>query len=278
MRRLRRRTEDANARQQSDREHRGARPAIAKHEHCASDEHADRDQNPDQWISSRRGKLTHGANTNVSHNGRMSSHIIVLPGGGYIRHAPHEAEPVVDWLGSLGHAASVFRYPVGVRHPQTLDAVTAEIRRVRATGVERVGLLGFSAGGHAAGLAALTSSERVDAAILCYPVVSMLLETHVGSREQLVGLDAAPALRESTSLEKLVTPSSPPFFVWHTAVDASVPVEHSYLLGQALAANGVPHSLHVFPKGRHGIGLARDEGTAEAWTALAGMWLNELDW
>ena len=208
----------------------------------------------------------------------MTSHIIVLPGGGYSRHAPHEGEPVVEWLGSLGHAASTFLYPVGVRHPQTLDAVTDEIRRVRATGVDRVGLLGFSAGGHAAGLAALTSTERVDAAILCYPVVSMLLETHAGSRENLVGLDATPALRESTSLEKLVTASSPPFFVWHTAEDASVPVEHSYLLGSALAEHGVPHSLHVFPRGRHGIGLAQGEGAAEAWTALAGMWLSELDW
>ena len=208
----------------------------------------------------------------------MTSHIIVLPGGGYSRHAPHEGEPVVEWLGSLGHAASTFLYPVGVRHPQTLDAVTAEIRRVRATGVDRVGLLGFSAGGHAAGLAALTSTERVDAAILCYPVVSMLLETHAGSRENLVGLDAAPALRESTSLEKLVTASSPPFFVWHTAEDASVPVEHSYLLGSALAAHGVEHSLHVFPHGKHGIGLAQDDGAASAWTALAGMWLAEQDW
>lgn len=208
----------------------------------------------------------------------MTSHIIVLPGGGYWRHAPHEGEPVVEWLGGLGYAASTFLYPVGVRHPQTLDAVTAEIRRVRATGVERVGLLGFSAGGHAAGLAALTSTERVDAAILCYPVVSMLLETHAGSRENLVGLDATPALRTATSLETLVTPSAPPFFVWHTAEDASVPVEHSYLLGAALAEHGVPHSLHVFPRGKHGIGLAEGTGTAEAWTALAGMWLAELDW
>ena len=208
----------------------------------------------------------------------MSSHFIVLPGGGYHGHAAHEAEPVAEWLESLGHAASVFRYPVLTRHPAVNDAVTDEIRRVRATGVEKVGLLGFSAGGHAAGLAALTSAETVDAAILCYPVVSMLLETHAGSRESLIGLDAAPALRESTSLERVVTPSAPPFFVWHTAEDASVPVEHSYLLSAALAERGVPHSLHVFPRGKHGIGLAEGTGTAEAWTALAGMWLSELDW
>lgn len=208
----------------------------------------------------------------------MTSHIIVMPGGGYWRHAPHEGEPVVEWLGSLGYAASTFLYPVGVRHPQTLDAVTAEIARVRATGIEKVGLLGFSAGGHAAGLAALTSTQRVDAAILCYPVVSMLLETHAGSRENLVGLDATAELRMATSLERLVTADAPPFFVWHTAEDASVPVEHSYLLGSALAAHGVEHALHVFPHGKHGIGLGEDSGAASAWTALAGMWLSELDW
>ena len=208
----------------------------------------------------------------------MSSHFIVLPGGGYHRHAPHEAEPVAEWLESLGHAASVFRYPVLTRHPQVLDAITAEIARVRATGVDRVGLLGFSAGGHAAGLAALTSTERVDAAILCYPVVSMLLDTHQGSRENLIGLDATPALRAATSLETLVTPASPPMFLWHTAEDAAVPVEHSYLLAQSLAANAVPHSAHVFPRGAHGIGLAQDAGAASAWPALAAMWLDELGW
>jgi len=210
----------------------------------------------------------------------MTSHIIVLPGGGYHRHAPHEGEPVVAWLGSLGYAASAFLYPVGVRHPQTLDAVTAEIRRVRAAGADRVGLLGFSAGGHAAGLAALTSTERVDAVILGYPVVSMLLETHAGSRENLVGLDAAPALREATSLEKLVTAASPPFFVWHSAEDPVVPVQHSYLLGMALAAAGVRHALHVFPKGRHGLNLARQEGDGDArlWTDLAAAWLREEGW
>ena len=208
----------------------------------------------------------------------MSSHFIVLPGGGYHRHAPHEAEPVVDWLESQGHAASVFRYPVLTRHPLVSDAIAAEIRRVRATGVSRVGLLGFSAGGHAAGLSALAGPERVDAAILCYPVVSMLLETHAGSRENLVGLDASAELRAATSLETLVTPASPPMFLWHTAADASVPVEHTYLLGQALAASGVPHALHVFPNGKHGLGLAPDSGAASAWPALAAMWLDELRW
>jgi acetyl esterase/lipase len=210
-----------------------------------------------------------------------SSHIIVLPGGGYHDLAPHEGEPVAEWLRGLGLDASVFRYPVRARHPAPLDAVRAEVRQVRETGVQRIGLLGFSAGGHAAGFAALNPGDegsRVDAAILCYPVVSMQLPTHAGSRENLIGPDASPELREATSLDRLVTTSAPPFFIWHTAEDASVPVEHSYLLGRALAAYGVPHSLHVFPRGEHGIGMADDRGAASAWPHLAEAWLRELGW
>jgi acetyl esterase/lipase len=212
----------------------------------------------------------------------MSDHIIVLPGGGYTDLSDDEAEPVAAWLGGLGLSSSVFRYPVQTRHPGPLDAVRAEVRRVRAEGHERIGLLGFSAGGHAAGHAALapdaTAEERVDLAILCYPVVSMELPTHADSRRQLIGLAAGPELRASTSLDRLVTASAPPFFVWHTADDESVPVEHAYLLGTALAAHGIPHALHVFSRGRHGLNLAIGEGTAEQWTALCAAWLREEGW
>ena len=81
------------------------------------------------------------------------THMIVLPGGGYATHAPHEAEPVAEWLGGIGVRASVFRYPLNVRHPAPLDALRAEIGRLRAAGARRIGLIGFSAGGHLAGLA-----------------------------------------------------------------------------------------------------------------------------
>ena len=83
--------------------------------------------------------------------------LIVLPGGGYAEHAAHEGEPIVNWLKGLGFEASVFRYPLRVRHPVPLRALQAEIRRLRQDGVTRVGLVGFSAGGHLAGMAALTS-------------------------------------------------------------------------------------------------------------------------
>ncbi|GHD76422.1 hypothetical protein GCM10010317_092970 [Streptomyces mirabilis] len=88
------------------------------------------------------------------------THMIVLPGGGYAEHAAHEAEPVVDWLGDIGVRASVFRYPLRARHPEPLNALRAEIRRRRAAGAQRIGLIGFSAGGHLAGLAALGRAPR----------------------------------------------------------------------------------------------------------------------
>jgi acetyl esterase/lipase len=206
------------------------------------------------------------------------THFIVLPGGGYQFHAPHEAEPIAEWLDAVGAPASVFRYPVSTRHPGPLEAIQAEIARVRTAGAKRVGLIGFSAGGHAAGLAALSVGAVVDAVILCYPVVSMELPTHAGSRLELLGDGATPGLRAATSVDRLVTASAPPFFIWHTAEDEGVPVEHSYLLGQALAAHGVPHALHVFAKGPHGIGLAEEQGAASVWPSLAIDWLREIGW
>lgn len=209
-----------------------------------------------------------------------SCHVLVLPGGGYVGHADNEAEPVVEWLALLGLSASVFRYPVRVRHPGPLDAARAEVRRIKADGAEKVVLLGFSAGGHLAGQLALTASpsdpERVDAAMLCYPVVSMELDTHRGTQLELLGSEPGPAARAATSLDRLVTASAPPFFLWHTANDPSVPVQHSYLLAQALARQNVSHALHVFPEGTHGLGLARGAGEAEFWTALGASWLGRF--
>lgn len=218
-------------------------------------------------------------------DGRVTrDHVIVLPGGGYTRISDNESTTIVAWLTSLGLSASYFAYPVGTRHPAVLDAVRGEIRRVRDTGVDRVALVGFSAGGHAAGHAALapgaSARERVDLVLLSYPVVSMMLETHQVSRETLLGPDASSELRAATSVDLLVTLDAPPFFVWHSAEDPVVPVQHSYLLGMALAAAGVRHALHVFPQGRHGLNLARQEGDGDArlWTSLAESWLREEGW
>ncbi|MFD5764076.1 alpha/beta hydrolase [Streptomyces sp. NPDC127044] len=186
------------------------------------------------------------------------THMIVLPGGGYAEHASHEAEPVVDWLSDIGVRASVFRYPLRSRHPEPLNALRAEIRRRRAAGAQRIGLIGFSAGGHLAGLAALAPGsppdEAVDFSVLGYAITSMETETYRPARVILLGEDAGPELRRSTSLDSLVTPQSPPFFVWHTAEDPYVPAEHTYRLAAALAAGQVPHAVHVFAHGPHSLG------------------------
>ena len=207
------------------------------------------------------------------------THMIVLPGGGYAEHAAHEAEPIVAWLSGLGVSASVFRYPLLVRHPVPMNALRAEIHRLRDGGTKRVGLIGFSAGGHLAGLAALTPDgdhgDAVDFAVLGYAITSMQTETYRPARVILLGENATPELRRATSLDALVTESSPPFFLWHTAEDAYVPPEHTYRLAKSLAAHGVPHSVHAFAHGPHSLGLARESGDAEGWTTLAASWIAE---
>lgn len=208
-----------------------------------------------------------------------SPHVVVLPGGGYAQHAPHEGEPIARWLRGLGVAASAFLYPLEVRHPVPLEALRAEIRRLREGGSTRIGVVGFSAGGHLAGLAALAegaeADEAVDFAVLGYAITSMETETYEPARRILLGEDATPELRRATSLDALVTRSSPPFFLWHTAEDAYVPPEHTYRLAASLAAHDVPHAVHVFAHGPHSLGLADGAGDAAVWTDLAASWIGE---
>jgi acetyl esterase/lipase len=223
----------------------------------------------------------HSASSADEHCLMASTHVIVLPGGGYAEHARHEAEPVARWLADVGVQASVFRYPLNVRHPAPLQALRAEIGRRRADGAERIGLIGFSAGGHLAGLAALSPGaapdQSVQFAVLCYAITSMETETYRPARLILLGEDASPQLRRSASLDALVTPGAPPFFVWHTAEDPYVLPEHTYLLASALAASNISHAVHMFARGPHSLGLARNAGEAEIWTTLAAAWIREQD-
>jgi predicted esterase len=103
----------------------------------------------------------------------------------------------------------------------------------------------------------------------------METETYRPARLILLGEDASAQLRRSTSLDALVTPGSPPLFVWHTAEDPYVPPEHTYRLASALAASHVPHAVHVFAHGPHGLGLAQGEGEVALWTTLASAWIHE---
>jgi len=207
--------------------------------------------------------------------------IFVLPGGGYEFHADYEAEPVVAWLESLGYLSRSLRYPVApTRHPAALEFVRSAIRDARNSYEGPIGVLGFSAGGHAAGLAALAPADNPaevpDFAILAYPVVRMGDGGHEGSRTSLLGADPDPALISSVSLERLVTPDSPPFFIWHTADDEIVDASDSLALAVALNANGVSYELVVFPHGPHGLAMAIDSGAPSAWLELCAQWIAGL--
>ncbi|WP_407271198.1 alpha/beta hydrolase [Radiobacillus sp. PE A8.2] len=218
--------------------------------------------------------------------------IIVCPGGGYTRRADHEGEPVAKWLNEIGISAVVLNYRVApYQYPASLKDAQRAIRMVRNYAdewnidPERVGILGFSAGGHLAATASVHSpvenmddhvdqhSCKPDLTVLCYPVVTMGHYTHEGSKHNLLGQQPESSLIEQLSIEKQVTPTTPPTFIWHTADDAGVPVENSLQLAIALSENRVPHALHIFESGVHGLGLAEDSLEVKRWTALCETWL-----
>ncbi len=156
----------------------------------------------------------------------------------------------------------------------------------------KVGILGFSAGGHLTTtvlthfdegkLDAADPVERIscrpDFGIVCYAVVMFDSQhTHRGSQRNLLGEEASAKLIESLSNEKQVTEKTPPCFVWHTAEDQAVPAENSLRFYSALVQHQVPSELHIFPEGRHGIGLGADVPGAKVWPQLCQDWLQRLD-
>jgi acetyl esterase/lipase len=226
--------------------------------------------------------------------------VVVCPGGSYQRLASdHEGRQVALWLNSLGASAFVLQYRVGPRypHPAPLQDAQRAIRLVRARAAEwgvhpaRLGVLGFSAGGHLASTAAThfdagrpdapdpidRQGSRPDFAILAYPVISLYdPSAHAGSRRNLLGEPADPALVELLSNERQVTAETPPSFLFHTADDTTVPVENAILFFQALRRAGVPAELHVFAHGKHGVGLAPDDPALSSWPYLCARWMEGL--
>ncbi len=229
--------------------------------------------------------------------------MIICPGGGYGALAPHEGSHYAMWLNEQGIAGFVLKYRLGTsgyKHPAMMQDVNRAIRYVRANAEKwkldpkRIGLMGSSAGGHLAstglthydaGDATATDpidrvSSRPDLGILCYPVITLAgPNAHAGSRKNLLGDNPDPKLVELLSNEKQVTKDTPPCFLFHTFEDSSVKVENSLEFAAALRQNGVPFSLHIYPKGRHGLGLGGqqwDPDNRHPWTTQCALWLKEM--
>jgi len=223
--------------------------------------------------------------------------IIVCPGGGYVNLAMnHEGRQVANYLNSLGIAAFVLRYRLGPRyhHPIELEDAQRAIRTLRSHAADwrldasRIGILGFSAGGHLAMTASTQfdagaptaadvvdrAGSRPDFAVLGYPVISMTEAwTHQGSRNSLLGANPDPRLTKSLSGEQAVIKDTPPTFIFQTNADTTVPAENSVYYYLALRKAGVPAEMHIFEKGPHGVGLANDDAALSEWSKLLANWL-----
>ncbi|QDV33636.1 alpha/beta hydrolase [Tautonia plasticadhaerens] len=234
--------------------------------------------------------------------------IVICPGGGYGALAmDHEGHQVARWLNSIGITGVILKYRLGssgYRHPVMLTDAQRAIRTVRqeadAWGIDpaRVGVLGFSAGGHLASTVGThfdagdpdaadpvdRQGSRPDLMILGYPVVALATEyAHGGSKRNLLGEDPPEELVESLSNERMVTPETPPTFLVHTNEDEGVPAENSLLFVLSLREAGVPVEFHLFEGGRHGLGLGNglpDLGIGpdtafSAWPGLCQAWLGK---
>jgi acetyl esterase/lipase len=213
--------------------------------------------------------------------------VVVCPGGGYGALAiDHEGKQIAQWLNSQGIVAAVLKYRLGprYRHPAPLQDAQEAIKTVRgratALGIDprRIGIWGFSAGGHLASTTAtlFTSPEhRPDFAVLAYPVISFTDEpyVHKGSRRNLLGDNPDAALVRSLSTELQIKKDTPPIFLFHTSEDTGVPPENSILFYLACHKAGVPVEMHIYEKGPHGVGLAWSDYALGSWPARLSDWL-----
>lgn len=223
--------------------------------------------------------------------------VVVAPGGGYgMLASNHEGRQIANWLNSMNVTAFVLRYRLGPRyhHPIELGDAQRAIRLVRSRAAEfgfkpdRIGIMGFSAGGHLASTAGThfdsgnpnladpvdRVSCRPDFMILGYPVISLTASyTHPGSATNLLGDNPDPTLRAELSNDLHVTPQTAPTFLFSTSTDTVVPPENTVAFYLALHKAGVPAEMHVFEKGPHGVGLALGDPILDEWPVLLANWL-----
>ena len=224
--------------------------------------------------------------------------IVICPGGGYGNLAiEHEGSAVGEWLNSIGVAGLMLKYRLprnGYRHPIPLQDAQRAIRMVRNKAKDwnidpaKVGIMGFSAGGHLASTAGThydrgneVSSDlvekiscRPDFIVLMYPVVSFKQFTHIGSMKNLLGPNPDPALIDNLSNELQVTSDTPPTFLVHANDDKGVMPENSINFYLALRKANVPAEMHIYEKGGHGFGIGRSKTVAgTSWQQRLGDWL-----
>ncbi|MGE5499086.1 MAG: alpha/beta hydrolase [Syntrophothermus sp.] len=223
--------------------------------------------------------------------------IIICPGGGYsILADKHEGDEVAAWLNKAGITGIVLRYRLPndtIMTDKTVgplqdaqEAVRTVRRNAALWGIksDRIGIMGFSAGGHLAAVASTHFSEKIyehdsvsarpDFSVLVYPVISMKPGlTHSGSMINLLGSNPADELIQRFSNELQVTKDTPPAFIVHSADDRSVPVENSISYFSALKRMGITGEMHIYEKGGHGYGLAENTGTQSAWPDALLKWI-----
>jgi acetyl esterase/lipase len=222
--------------------------------------------------------------------------VIVCPGGGYtVLAIEKEGRAVAEWLNTLGISAFVLKYRLKeYGHPAPLRDVLRAVRLIRADAAtwsiqpDRIGVIGFSAGGHLAASAATLFdapegrtgasldrvSARPDFAMLVYPVIVLTGPyAHAGSRRALIGESPAPGLAESLSLDSRVAKDTPPVFLVHGGTDTAVPPENSTLFYLALRRAGVAAELHNYERGIHGFGLQPGHGPVSDWPRRCAEWL-----
>jgi acetyl esterase/lipase len=225
--------------------------------------------------------------------------VVVAPGGGYSHLASnHEGRQVANWLNAMNVTAFVLKYRLGPRYHYPVELQDAEraMRLVRSRAAEfgfspdRIGMMGFSAGGHLASTVGThfdngkpeasdpidRVSCRPDFLVLGYAVISMSAPySHAGSGASLLGENASTELRKEVSNELHVTPETPPTFLFSTTEDTLVPSENTVAFYLALKKAGVPAEMHVFEKGHHGVGLDLGDPVLGEWPVLLTNWLRQ---
>ena len=224
--------------------------------------------------------------------------VVICPGGGYsVLAYDHEGIQVARFFNKAGIAAFILKYRLpsdAIMENKSVgplqdvqEAIRTVRRRAKEWGIkpDRIGVMGFSAGGHLAGSAttlyslpvytpADKTSARPDFSILVYPVLSLRKDiAHRGSRQNLIGKDPAPELERQFSIPLQVDAKTPPTFLIHSTDDETVPIENSLEYYQAARQHKVPVEVHVYPTGGHGYGLGGDKGTPREWGETLNAWL-----